>query len=62
MSNNVKPLIIATGKVTHRVCPDRNCAHVVTQTEVNLSRFNYDCPKCGRHKISEFQPIINWGK
>ena len=40
-------------KVSVRSCP--NCHHLVTQLQVELQMFDEDCPKCGKHKTSEFE-------
>lgn len=41
--------------VTHRCCP--SCGYLVTQLMVDLSRYNYNCHNCGKHKLSKFQPL-----
>ncbi len=42
-------------KVTHRCCP--NCGYIVSQIEMQCFRFNFNCPKCKKHKVDDFQPI-----
>lgn len=41
--------------VTHRCCP--NCGYLMAQIEIDTARLNFDCPRCGKHRLSEFQPI-----
>lgn len=44
-------------KHCNRVCP--SCCHMVSQLEVELSRFDYECPQCGKFKLSEFERLDN---
>lgn len=41
--------------VTDRCCP--KCGHIINQTAIDKAIFNFDCPNCRTHKISEFQPL-----
>jgi len=41
-------------------CP--GCGYRVTQLAYEQSRFNYPCPRCGRHNLSEFRPILKLDK
>lgn len=41
--------------VTHRCCP--SCGYLVAQFMIEQARLDFDCPRCGKHKQSEFQPI-----
>lgn len=52
MTGNVSRISRA---VTHRCCPD--CGYLVAQIEVVMARINLECPRCGNHKVSKFQPI-----
>jgi uncharacterized paraquat-inducible protein A len=36
-----------------RECP--NCGYLVAQFMLEASRYDYDCPRCGKHKLSEFK-------
>lgn len=55
MRRNVVPL---TGKrVTMRVCPDPTCARLESQLLIDRAMLDFDCPKCRKTKLSEFQPI-----
>lgn len=41
--------------VTARVCP--GCGYEISQTEVDLARLDFPCPRCGKHTLREFLPI-----
>lgn len=43
------------GQVTARFCP--GCGYEKPQLLVDMARLNFDCPRCGKHKLSEFLPI-----
>ena len=43
---------LPVNKVSTRFCPE--CGHLVSQLAVELATVDFDCPKCGKHKLSEF--------
>lgn len=53
---NVKPNVVLAfpkQKIKMRGCP--NCGFIMTQFEIEKAYLNYDCPKCYKAKISEFE-------
>ncbi|NIX95318.1 hypothetical protein HCG45_21515 [Pseudomonas fulva] len=38
--------------VSERSCP--GCGWRVSQFEIEATRFDFECPRCGKHKMSEF--------
>jgi len=43
---------IPVDKVSTRNCPE--CGHFVSQVMAEMAAVDFDCPRCGKHKISEF--------
>lgn len=44
------------GKITtYHKCP--GCSHMITDLTFSNSRNDYDCPSCGRYKISSFSIV-----
>lgn len=39
-----------------RYCPA--CIRTVHQSHVESARFDFNCPSCGKYKLSEFLPTI----
>jgi len=52
MSDNIRYL--PPPIVTARICP--GCGFGVTQIGASHLSYNFMCPRCGEHKISEFLP------
>ena len=40
--------------IERRKCP--GCGYLEAQISVDMARFDFPCPRCGKHKLSEFVP------
>jgi hypothetical protein len=43
--------------IERRRCP--GCGFIKSQKLIDAARFDFDCPRCGKHKLSEFVPEID---
>lgn len=42
-------------KIDHTKCP--GCGYLIAFELWRAARYDYDCPRCGKHKLSEFQSV-----
>jgi hypothetical protein len=42
--------------IKFKKCP--GCHYMLTQMQIDQSRFDYLCPRCEDYKISEFVPVM----
>lgn len=40
--------------IDRRKCP--GCGYLIAQTLVDAARFDFPCPRCGKHKLADFVP------
>lgn len=40
--------------ITSRKCP--GCSYLMNQIQIELSRYNFKCPGCGKFKLNDFIP------